>query len=186
MHVTVELHDGTTQRLPRTDWEADSLAAFLIIVDIVTETNITRRSMPKLLHDPAEWSLHLGAGGILPRSDDPEVHEAIRALAQWAATQQAANPLVAFQHFAFESPATDEGLEVIQRSAWQESDVVASACWSLREAIHGKPGLQVLDRKFPLLASPAASPDAPKSNLDALREIAFGASGRLLRLLLTT
>jgi len=184
MHVTVELDNGTTQRLPRADWEDDSLAAFLIIVDVLMETNITRRSMPELLGDPQNWDLYAGRG--LPRPDDPEVHDAIRALAHWAATQREASPLVPFQCFAFESPSPDEDLEVRQKSAWQESDAVASACWSLREAIHAKPGLQVLDRKFPFLASPAASPNAPKSNLDALREIAFGASGRRLRLLLTT
>jgi len=183
MHVTVEL-EGSPPCWPRGDFESNCLAAFLVMVDLFMATGITQRSFPELLDPPQNWDLYVGIG--LPRPDDPEVQEAVSALAQWAATQREASPLIPFQRFAFESPSPDEDLEVRQKSAWQDSDAVASACRALHEAIHAKPGLQVLDRKFPFLASPAASPNAPKSNLDALREIAFGASGRRLRLLLTT
>jgi hypothetical protein len=183
MHVKVQVEDGCP-RWPSSDFPSDSLAAFLIAVDFAMETNITRRSMPELLDNRDQWTEDFGAGGSLPRPDDSEVQEAIRALAHWAATQRGANPLAPFQQFAFDKPPTDEGLE-LRKSAWQKSGPVASACWALREAIRAEPGLQVLDTKFPLLASPGL-PNRPKSNLDALREIALGASGRRLRLLLAS
>lgn len=182
MHVIVELDDGARPTFPPADWESDSLAAFLILVDVVMGTNITHRSWPKLLEDPDEWALHFGAGGSLPRPDDPEVREGIRALVQWADEQQR-NPLPPFQRFAFQNPCSDEGLD-LKEKAWQESTDLVLGCWALRGAIQTEPTLQVLDKKFPFLASPAALPNRPKSNLDTLREVALKASGRRLRLLL--
>jgi hypothetical protein len=184
MHVIVELDDGVHLTFPPADWESDSLAAFLILVDVVMGTNITRRSRPKLLKDPNEWALHLGAGGSLPCPDDPEVCDGIRALAQWAA-ERPPNPLAPFQRFAFENPCTDEGHDLKER-AWQGSTDLVLGCWTLCGAIQTEPTLQVLDKKFPFLASPAVLPNRPRSNLDVLRDVARQASVRRLRLLLGT
>jgi len=183
MHVTVEV-EGSEPTWPPGDQESNCLAAFLVMVDLATETGITHRSFPELLNPPQNWDLYVGIG--LPRPDDPEVREAIGALVEWAndyaSRERRPNPPAPFQRFAFESPSTAEGRD-LKEKARQDSGLVASACWVLRDAIHAKPGLQVLDTKFPFLAPPAL-PDRPKSNLDALREIALGASGQLLRLLL--
>jgi len=183
MHVTVEV-EGSEPTWPRSHEESNCLAAFLVMVDLATETGITQRSFPELLDPPQNWDLYVGIG--LPRRDDPEVHEAVRAWVRWAdgyaTRERRPNPLGPFQRFAPENPPTDEG-RAPKYEVWQKSGVVASACWALREAIRAEPSLQVLDTKFPLLASPAL-PNRPKGNLDALQEIALGASGHRLRLLL--
>lgn len=187
MHVKVEL-EGSPPCWPRGDFESDSLAAFLISLDVFKKTDITRRSLPELLDNRDQWVVEFGAGGSLARPDDSEVQEAIRALARWAddyaTRERRANPLAPFQRFAFQDPSTPEG-HALKDEAWQKSGVVASACWTLREAIRREPTLQLLDTKFPPLAPPAL-PNRPKGNLDALHEIALGASGRRLRLLLAT
>jgi len=184
MHVKVQLQDDDPT-WPPGEQESNSLAAFLIAVDLAVGTGLTRQSMPELLDDPAQWPLHFGAGGSPPRPNDPEVHEAISALAQWAAAQRGANPLAPFQRFAFQDPSTPEG-RTLKDEAWQQSGDLAMACWTLRQAIQAEPALHILDRKFAFLAYPAALPGGPKSNLDALRELALTARGQRLRLLLAT
>lgn len=182
MHVTVEL-EGSEPTWPRSHEVSNCLAAFLVMVDLTTETGITQRSFPELLDPPQNWDRYVGIG--LPRRDGPEVHEAIEALARWAAVQVGDNPLVPLQRFAFQDPSTAKG-RALKEEAWQKSGVVALACRAVGQAIRAEPSLQVLDREFPHLAWPAPLPDRGKSNLDTLREIALGASGRRLRLLLAT
>lgn len=92
MRVAIETPDSTCYLA-----SGECLAAFIIMLDVVTGQGITRSSLPELLDDADKWQSWVGHS--YPQPDDPDVTTAIRLL-----QTELANGVAPLHRFAYAKP----------------------------------------------------------------------------------